>query len=328
MIDSRCIRFLDWCYFGVPGKDGWCISRTPAVFLLPLVITTALGGCSSRPVRSPVEDSLTTGRITIVCPVEAESLLARERDAFEALYPDASIRIEAGRPGEAVRRLFAAECDAAVLSRDLTPDERSAAVRGGLDLEGYRFAKDAVVVIVHPGNPVENMALDVLKRIYEGAITDWSQAGGSARPIEPVFPPLESDMADFFVEHVMDGQPIRARALTATSDSGVVASVAERPGRIGFVPMAWGHRGAKTVRLAGMTGLPYENADAETIYRGDYPLTRPFLFEVRAEGPRLAHGFITFVTSRDGQVIVHQSGLVPTSVPVRFVRRSPLRGAH
>jgi hypothetical protein len=25
----------------------------------------------------------------IVCPVEADSLLARERDAFQALYPDA-----------------------------------------------------------------------------------------------------------------------------------------------------------------------------------------------------------------------------------------------
>ena len=327
MIDSRRIRFLDWWHFGVPGKGGWWISRTPALFLAG-VVAAELSGCSSRQARPPVEDSLTTGRITIVCPIEAESLLARERDAFEALYPDAIIRIEPARPREAVGRLFAAQCDAAVLSRDLTPEERAAASRGRLELEGYRFAKDAVALVVNPANPTENMALDVLRRIYQGRVTDWSQAAGFTGRIEPVFPPVESDMADFFIEHVMNGEPIRARVLTARSDSDVVATVAARPGAIGFVSMAWSDHGAKTLRLSAMNGLPYELPDAETVYRGEYPLSRPYLFEVRAAGPRLAHGFITYVTSQDGQRIVHEAGLVPTAVPVRFVRRSPMRGSH
>jgi hypothetical protein len=34
------------------------------------------------------------------------------------------------------------------------------------------------------------------------------------------------------------------------------------------------------------------------------------------------------VTSQEGQAIVHQHGLVPTAVPVRFVRRSPMLGEH
>jgi phosphate transport system substrate-binding protein len=275
-----------------------------------------------------VEDSLTSGRISIVYPIEAESLLVRERRAFATLYPEADIRMQSGPPGEAVRRLFKAECDVAVLSRDLTPEERGAAARGGLDLEGYRFAKDGILVIVNPENPTENMALDVLRRIYRGEITDWSQAAGSAGPIEPVFPPLDSDLADFFVEHVMDGQPVRARAVTAASDAGIVSEVKRRRGGIGFVPMVRGNGGAKTLRIAPMTGLPYQPPDAETVYQGEYPLSRPYIFEVRASGPRLAHGFITFVTSRDGQRIVHESGLIPTAIPVRFVRRSPLRGSH
>ena len=327
MIDSRRIRFLDWWHFGVPGKDGWWLARTPTLFLA-WVAAASLSGCSSRPARPPVEDSLTSGRITIVCPVEAESLLARERDAFQSLYPDASIRIEPGRSREAVQRLFLAGCDAAVLSRDLSPEERGAASRGRLELEGYRFAKDAVAVIVHPDNPTENLALEVLKRIYQGEITDWSQAAGFSGRISPVIPPVESDMTDFFIEHVMNGEPIQARVLTARSDSDVVATVAARPRAIGFVSMAWSGHGAKTLRLSAMNGLPYELPDAETVYRGEYPLSRPYLFEVRAAGPRLAHGFITYVTSQDGQRIVHEAGLVPTAVPVRFVRRSPMRGSH
>ena len=327
VIDSRRIRFLDWWDFGVPGKDGWWISWTP-LLLLAWVVAAGWSGCTSRSARPPVEDSLTSGRITIVCPVEAESLQTRERDAFVSLYPDARIQLQVSRPREAVSRLFAAQCDAAVLSRDLSPEERGAASRGGLELEGYRFAKDAVAVVVHPDNPTENMALDVLKRIYQGDLTDWSQASGHTGRIAPVVPPEESDMTDFFIEHVMDGQPIQARALTAHSESDVVREVVARPEAIGFVSMASLDRGVKALRLSAVEGLPYVLPDAETVYQGEYPLSRPYVFEVRAAGPKLAHGFITYVTSQDGQRIVHEAGLVPTAVPVRFVRRSPMKGAH
>jgi hypothetical protein len=49
---------------------------------------------------------------------------------------------------------------------------------------------------------------------------------------------------------------------------------------------------------------------------------------VRPKGPPLANGFITFITSHEGQVIVRDQGLVPTAVPIRFVRRSPMVGSH
>ena len=84
----------------------------------------------------------------------------------------------------------------------------------------------------------------------------------------------------------------------------------------------------RAVRLASLRGLPYRDADLERVYHGEYPLTRYFSFYVRASSHPLANGFITFVTSMDGQKVVQQSGYVPTAVPVRFVRRSPLKGTH
>lgn len=327
VIDKHHAGFLNFTDFGVRGEGGWFVSRA-LLFSLPLIAGVVLGGCAPGPVRKQVEDSLTTGRITVVGPAEAEPLLAKERAAFQELYPGASVRSVPAGSREAVRCLFAAECDLAALSRDLTPEERAAALRGGLSLEGYRFAKDAVVVVVHRDNPTENLALDVLKSIYEGEVTNWSELGAPALEIQPVFPPVESDMAGFFGERVMQGQPVRARVLTAATDSAVVAAVGARPGAVGLVSLAWAGRGAKALRISGMTGLPYFAPDLEAVYRGEYPLTRSMNFYVRETGPKLAHGFITYVTSGDGQKLVHEAGLVPTSVPVRFVRRSPLRGAH
>jgi ABC-type phosphate transport system substrate-binding protein len=113
-----------------------------------------------------------------------------------------------------------------------------------------------------------------------------------------------------------------------TSDSGVVDFVRSHPRAIGFVSMAWADRGAKALRLASLKGLGYWRPDPEAVYRGDYPLSRHMNLYARPRGPALANGLITFVTSRDGQTLVHQGGLVPTAVPVRFVRRSPMIGSH
>ena len=321
------MAFLDSLYFGVPGSGGRHPART-LLSCLPLLIVIGIGGCSSRSGPAPVEDSLTAGRITVVSAPEARAIIDRERSEFVGLYPQADIRIATGSSREAIRALFAADGDLAVISRELEPEERAAATRGGLELEGYRFAKDALVVIVHPSNPVENLSLDDMRRIYEGRITNWSELGGPAGPIQPVFPDPESDMAEFFVQRVMSGEPVRSRVVVADHDSDAVTAVRARPGAIGFVSLAWADRGAKALRLSTLTGLPYWKPDLEAIHDGDYPLTRSLSFYVRTDGPRVAHGFITYVTSHDGQKIVHESGLVPTSVPVRFVRRSPLKGAH
>lgn len=287
-----------------------------------------LGGCSPQPRSGPVEDSLTSGRITVVSAPEAIGLIARERDAFQALYPQASITIRPGTSREAVRALFAADCDLAVITRELAQEEREAAVRGRLELEGYRFARDALLAVVHVSNPMENLSVPQLRAVYAGEVGTWSALAGHGGRIRPVVQPMTCDVTDFFVEQVMGGEPIRARVFTEDSDSGVVARVMRDPDAIGYVTLAAADRGAKILNLASLTGLPYLKPDLEAVYRGQYPMTRYFNLYERTSGPRLAAGFITFVTSRDGQELVRERGLVPTTVPVRFVRRSPMLGSH
>ncbi|HEY6865643.1 MAG TPA: substrate-binding domain-containing protein [Candidatus Eisenbacteria bacterium] len=325
MIDKRRSGFLQFGHFAVPGAEG---PIGLSAILVSALATLWLCGCSPRSAPHREEDSLTSGRIKVVCAPEAERLIARERAAFEALYPQSHIELQEGSSSEGVRALFAAECDLAVISRELDVEERAAAVRGRLELEGYRFARDAIVAVANPGSTVENVSLEDLRKIYAGSYTSWSQLGGRAVPIEPVIQPMQSDVTTFFLDQVMGGTPIQARVLTEPSDSLVVERVRSTPAAVGYVSMAWGGHGAKTLRVASMTGLPYLVPDPEAVYKGTYPLTRFFNLYVRSDGSRLANGFITYITSRDGQALVYDSGLVPTSVPVRFVRRSPMVSTH
>jgi phosphate transport system substrate-binding protein len=288
----------------------------------------SLTGCSPPASRHSDAKDVTAGRITLVCASDALRAIERCRDAFERLYPEAHIEVRAATSREAVAALFGARADGAVITRELVPEERRAAVQGRLEIEGYRFARDAAVLVVHPGNPVANVTLDQIRSIYKGEVESWSALGGRPERIVPVVEPPGSDLAEFFAEEALDGEPIRARSVTAASDSEVVAQVARRPGAIGTVSLGGVEPGVKTLKLAALRGLQYYGPDAESVYNGRYPVTRFYSLYVRSRGAALANGFVTFVTSRDGQALVQQTGLVPTSVPVRFVRRSPMLSTH
>lgn len=306
------------------------VARAPGVWLpgVLVVVLAGLAGCTPRQPSPGTEDSHTAGRITIVCVPDAIGLIERELEAFQALYPDAEIHVRTGTSRDAVSALYAAEADLAVVARELEPEERDAASAAGLDLQGYRYARDALVVVVHPENPVENVSREDVAGIYRGDVTRWSELGGGAGSIVPVVQPPDTDLSLFLMDTLLDGEPPGIRAVTAPGDSAVVAAVRSDPRAVGYVSLAAADRGARALRVAATTGLSYWKPDLEAVYKGDYPLTRFQNVFVRADGAKLAHGFITFVTSEAGQRIVHEAGLVPTTVPVRFVRRSPMIGAH
>jgi len=262
-----------------------------------------------------------------VCPSDVAGLIEKEAEAFASLYPDAHIEMVRGTSSEGIRELFSARAELAVTTRDLSGDERAAATRARLGVEGYGIARDGIVVIAHSGSAVENLTVEDVRHIYEGSVARWSAFGGPAEEIIPVAQ-TPGDLTEAFVEKVMAGNPIQARSVIAGSDSEAVAEVMRRPGAIGYVTLGWADRGATALRLSSLQGLPYWKPDLEAVYQGEYPLTRAVTLLVRTNGHPLANGFVTYVTSRDGQQIVKDAGLVPSTVPVRFVRRSPMRSDH
>jgi phosphate transport system substrate-binding protein len=285
-------------------------------------------GCSPRSDSMPPEDSFTAGRITIVSVPDSRALMERQAEAFTRFYPEGVIDVRAGHSRDAISAVFAASADLAVVARELEAEEQRAAVEAGLDLQGYRFARDALVLVAHPDNPVENLSRQDIAGIYRGDMTNWNAVGGPDAPIVSIVQPPASDLSLYLRETLLEGEGPSVRAITEEGDSAVVARVVRTPGAIGYVSLAGLDLGAKALRVAALTGLSYWRPDPEAVYKGDYPLTRFHNLFVRAGGARLAHGFVTFVTSGDGQRLVHEAGLVPTTVPVRFVRRSPMIGTH
>lgn len=255
-------------------------------------------------------------------------MMDREVDAFRKLYPSAAIELATGDSREGVAALMSQTVDLVAAARELEPEERDVRVKGGMELEAYRVGKDAVCVVVHPDNPVMRLSVEDLRRIYLGEVTRWEDVRGAGGTIVPVIPPPAGDLMMGFVQRVMGGQVPTAPAMRAETDSAVTRVVRANRAAIGFVSGANVGEGVKVLRMSALTGLPDWKPDAERVHEGDYPLARTVNLVVRTRGHRLANGLVTYVSSRDGQEILHEAGFVPTAVPVRFVRRSPMLGSH
>lgn len=314
----------------VPPGPGRCWPRRARCGVLALILSLATGGCARQDSARPVEDTETSGRISIAASPDVRALVAREISSFRASYPQATLELrEPESSAQVIGALLGGRADVAVVGRDLEEEERNVARQAGIELDGHRIARDAVCVVVPASNPVRNLTVRELQRIWSGEATNWSAFGGRSGRILPVLPPLSGDLVRAFAQAVLDGEPLKAPSMVEAGDSAVAARVATTPGAIGLVPLARAaDPGLRALAIAPIEGLAYVEPDMQSVHEGQYPLTFTVNLYRRTRGARLAGGFVTHVASQPGQQLVLDGGRVPTSVPLRFVRRSPLLGSH
>lgn len=286
----------------------------------------ALAAACATPDRTP--DSVTEGRITVGVEPAVHGIVSTAADAFESLYPRARVEVRSGASREAVADLFAARSELAVVGREALPEEREAAVQGGIGIEVQRWARDAVAIVVHPDNPVEQLAFDDLREIYTGNLVSWSALGGRKERVIPIVQDPARSITQFFADRILDGAPITGPARTVDGDSAAVAAVARERGAVAFVTLPFAERGVRALRVARVKGLAYVELDARSVYEDRYPLTRFYNLFLRHPGSRLASGFTTFLCGNEGQRMVRDAGLVPATVPVRFTNRTPTISAR
>ena len=327
MLGHAPISFPHFVFRG-PGRD----RPESALRVCVLVLVTALAsaGCTRRSGAPPVEDTETSGRISIAASTDAQQLLVQEVTAFKATYPQAALELRPPESsGQVLGALLGGRADLAAAGRELEDEERSMARQAGIELEGHRVAQDAICLVVPEASTLHNLTVGEVRRIWLGEARRWSAFGGPDAAIVPVLPPLASDLARAFAQRVMDGAPMKAPSEVEASDSAVAARVARTPGAIGVVSLALAAApGVHALGISPLEGLGYVEPDMETVHENRYPLTLYLNLYIRTHGPRLAGGFVTYVASEPGQQLVLDSGRVPTAVPLRFVHRSPMLGSH
>ena len=95
-----------------------------------------------------------------------------------------------------------------IAARLISRDEKVYAEENGVTLIGKPIAKDALTFMVNPLNPVNNLSISQLQRIYTGEITNWKEVGGNDEEINPYVRNRNSGSQEKFETLVMDGLTI------------------------------------------------------------------------------------------------------------------------
>ena len=99
-------------------------------------------------------------------------------EAYQDVEPDVSIAVTGGGSGTGIASLINGTVDIANASREMKDEEIEAAQANNIDPVEYTVAIDALAVVVHPDNPVNELTIEQLADIYTGRITNWQEIGG------------------------------------------------------------------------------------------------------------------------------------------------------
>lgn len=172
------------------------------------------------------------------------------------------------------------------------------------------IAIDGLAILVHPSNPVSQLSIDTLARVFAGEIRSWAELGGADRPIQLYARDDRSGTWDTFKSLVLGKNfSLDTSAKRYESNDQLSDDVSRDPSGIGFAGLA-------SVRDSKVLAISDGNAPALkptrlTIASEDYPLARRlFMYTPGDATTPLAQDFIDFVLSEQGQAIVSRSGFV------------------
>lgn len=238
-------------------------------------------------------------------------------EVYQLEHPEVRISVTGGGTGTGIASLFNGTVDIANASRQITQQELQRAQSIGIEPVEYIIARDAIAVIVHPDNPVDNLTLEQISKIFSGEIDNWTEVGGEDRPIIRVSRETNSGTHVYFLEAVIrqgdenDDTIFAAETLLLPSSEGIIAEVSDNPNAIGYDGLGYITPTVKVVGVAEEEGGDFVLPSVETVNNSTYPISRDLYMytdENLSEGTR---AYLDWIFSPPAQEIVNELGFVP-----------------
>jgi len=226
-------------------------------------------------------------------------------EKFMEANPDIKLTVSGGGSGNGIKAIIDGTTDVADASRFIKDSEVKAAFEKGVYPVPFAVAMDALLPVVHPSNPVTDLSIEQLRKIYMGEIKNWKDVGGPSLAIAVVGRDTSSGTYETWEEKVMNKERVTERALIVASNGAMVQTVAQNKLAIGYIGLGYLNDSVKALKTEGVMG------SNETALNGEYPVSR-YLFMFTNGWPTGDTGkFINFVMSKAGQEIVAGTGYVP-----------------
>jgi phosphate transport system substrate-binding protein len=237
-------------------------------------------------------------------------------EAYRVVRPDVSIVVTGGGSGTGIASLINGTVDLANASREIKEDERAEAEANGITPVEHLVARDAIAVVVHISNPVDQLTLAQLSDIYTGKITNWREVGGEDRPIVLLSRESNSGTHVYFLEEVVrlgdseNGNLFSPETLLLPSSEGISVEIRQNPNAIGYDGLGYVTDDQKVVAV-GRDESSFVLPSIESVNSGDYPISRPLFMYTAGEGSGAVQEYLEWIMGAEAQAIVRELGFVP-----------------
>lgn len=113
----------------------------------------------------------------------------------------------------------------------------------------YPLAREQIVVITHPDNPVEVLETSELFAIFTGQTRIWNEDSGLNNETEVWVYPTGDEIQELIDHVVLNDQPYTSWAWLAPDPPAMLEAVSENTSTIGFLPHAWLTENVKIIEL-------------------------------------------------------------------------------
>jgi phosphate transport system substrate-binding protein len=237
-----------------------------------------------------------------------QPILRQIADAYTELMPPFTVYIQGGGSHNAVRCLNNGIIDAAVSNKPLTEyDIQHFEMRYGKKPIQIPLAYECLSVFVHQDNPIKELSISQVFKIYRNEITNWKELGGPDMPISLYSLEDFSDTYLYFKKSILNDEvPIGNINYLPTWDV-LISQMSRDKASISFGPAGIA-RGVKRVSLKKDNSSSAVFPNVENIKNNTYPVKRGIYLILRDEGTEKFKPFIQWLTSPYSRDIFQQYG--------------------
>lgn len=257
-----------------------------------LMIACICTGCGGKKKDTVATDGSTS----------MEKVIGALGEAFECKNNSIRFTYNPTGSGTGITAVSENRCDIGLSSRELTDEE----IKKGLTEKVLAY--DGIAIIVNANNPVSNLDIETIAKIYTGEITNWNEVGGNDGEIVLIGREANSGTRDGF-ESIIKTENICKYRQELTSSGDVITTVAGNQNAIGYTSVA---SIKDTVKVISVNGVSPTN---ETIKNGSYQIQRPFVLVIKKDGElsETAQKFLDFCFSEEAKSIIESAGVVPAN---------------
>ncbi len=225
-----------------------------------------------------------------------QKMMQEMADTYMATHTNITVEYTGNGSSAGIRAVIAGTANIGAVSRVVMEEELNQG------LQAVHIAWDAIAVIVHPSNIVQDLTSEQVARIYKKEITNWSEVGGPDSEIVVITRDPASGTREAF--DGLFGIRDRVKADQEAAKTGeTLLAVAQNPHAVGYISLNYVRKGVKALRIDGKV------PSSENVLNGSYEIRRPLMIVTKGAPDAIEQEFIDFMFSEEGKAIIGREAI-------------------